>query len=558
MNKKISVVINYRNDDYYEDCLSRISKSLNMNLYFLEKIGMKSLVDFNIVDWGSIKPLHDSVEVFSKFKENINFFYVEKKIADQLSVDQPNKFHLDKSPNLGFRMSKGEFILQTGCDQIISRSGWFNLLNLLKEKEKFSFDIDNTLFYIPRKKIDLEFYEKDPSIEIFERYINYSDFTAMKFKTPGFYLGGGYCLMCNRKIIEKLNGHTEVNIPGSANDLDFNTRIKKLGVDQVDCSGLGVNLFKFPSKLNSKRNLLLYKSKKTRFFPNLSKSIKPNDENWGLKNEKIEIKTPNKLIDTLIKSKDENFFINHEIDNKFSILKQLSLLSKFEDVSFDFKEWNLIFQLTKIIKLSRVFSLIEFGFENINRLNVIGKEHKSLEILSFDINCLKLNNNYTNRLLKVQNSLSNNRFAKFIALNSDNFEEFEKWIKKIKFERYANLYLINLSSVESNNLSIKIEEQIKEIKDYVSIIIFYNSKKNKNLYIPNISQNYKNIFSSKNTEIFINNDIENKNNYFEKIILKFNYLNYLSLSFIYSIYTIYNKTTFLLKKIHRSIFQFKY
>ena len=558
MNKKISVVINYRNDDYYEDCLSRISKSLNMNLYFLEKIGMKSLVDFNIVDWGSIKPLHDSVEVFSKFKENINFFYVEKKIADQLSVDQPNKFHLDKSPNLGFRMSKGEFILQTGCDQIISRSGWFNLLNLLKEKEKFSFDIDNTLFYIPRKKIDLEFYEKDPSIEIFERYINYSDFTAMKFKTPGFYLGGGYCLMCNRKIIEKLNGHTEVNIPGSANDLDFNTRIKKLGVDQVDCSGLGVNLFKFPSKLNSKRNLLLYKSKKTRFFPNLSKSIKPNDENWGLKNEKIEIKTPNKLIDTLIKSKDENFFINHEIDNKFSILKQLSLLSKFEDVSFDFKEWNLIFQLTKIIKLSRVFSLIEFGFENINRLNVIGKEHKSLEILSFDINCLKLNNNYTNRLLKVQNSLSNNRFAKFIALNSDNFEEFEKWIKKIKFERYANLYLINLSSVESNNLSIKIEEQIKEIKDYVSIIIFYNSKKNKNLYIPNISQNYKNIFSSKNTEIFINNNIENKNNYFEKIILKFNYLNYLSLSFIYSIYTIYNKTTFLLKKIHRSIFQFKY
>jgi hypothetical protein len=75
VEKKVSIVINYRNDQYFDDCLNRISKSINMNLYFLEKIGMRSLVDFNIVDWGSKNPLHENVEIFSDFKENVKFFF---------------------------------------------------------------------------------------------------------------------------------------------------------------------------------------------------------------------------------------------------------------------------------------------------------------------------------------------------------------------------------------------------------------------------------------------------------------------------------------------------
>ena len=116
-------------------------------------------------------------------------------------------------------------------------------LNIINNKQNFSINIDNTLFYIPRKFIDLDFYYKDPSFEVFERYLNYSNFSAIKYKQPTFYVGGGYGLMANRKIIESLNGHTEVNIPGSANDLDFNTRIKKMGLDQVDCSSFGINFF---------------------------------------------------------------------------------------------------------------------------------------------------------------------------------------------------------------------------------------------------------------------------------------------------------------------------
>ena len=60
-----------------------------------------------------------------------------------------------------------------------------------------------------------------------------------------------------------------------------------MGLDQVDCSSFGINFFKFPSKPNSNRNSLLYITKKTRFYPNLSDTTKPNDENWGLKQENI-------------------------------------------------------------------------------------------------------------------------------------------------------------------------------------------------------------------------------------------------------------------------------
>ncbi len=558
MEKKVSIVINYRNDQYFDDCLNRISKSINMNLYFLEKIGMRSLVDFNIVDWGSKNPLHENVEIFSDFKENVKFFFVDKSITEAHSVDHANGFHLDKSPNVGFRMSKGEFIIQSGADQIISRSGWFNLLNIINNKQNFSINIDNTLFYIPRKFIDLDFYYKDPSFEVFERYLNYSNFSAIKYKQPTFYVGGGYGLMANRKIIESLNGHTEVNIPGSANDLDFNTRIKKMGLDQVDCSSFGINFFKFPSKPNSNRNSLLYKTKKTRFYPNLSDTTKPNDENWGLKQENILTMSPQKITNKLEEINKHNFFLEKNNLKPLTIFEQLGHLSKFEKISYNLSEWRLIFQISKIIKSSKIFSLIEFGYDNSDRLNVVGKEFKSLEIISFDIECLIGNNNYINRLLRIQNSLSNNRHGKFVPLNSNNFEEFSKWVDKAKFQDYANIYLVNISSIRDEIVLKKIELQIKESKDYISFVILYDPLKSKKNLQPNINEYFKSILIDKKIKIFINKNINDDNKYSKKIIFKFKLIKLFCLIFLYSAYSSYIKITSTLKKIHKVIFKFKY
>ena len=50
--------------------------------------------------------------------------------------------------------------------------------------------------------------------------------------------------------------------------------------------------------------------------------------------------------------------------------------------------------MIKIIGSTRIFSLVEFGFENENRLTAIGQHFKSIEILSFDILTKKIIQNY--------------------------------------------------------------------------------------------------------------------------------------------------------------------
>ena len=54
-------------------------------------------------------------------------------MKDKINLkNYPNKFNLNKAPNLAVRLSKGEFVVQATSDQILSRAGWFNLLNFIE------------------------------------------------------------------------------------------------------------------------------------------------------------------------------------------------------------------------------------------------------------------------------------------------------------------------------------------------------------------------------------------------------------------------------------------
>ena len=58
-----------RNDKYYSNNLQILSQTINTNLFFLDKINKRSLVEFNILDWGSIDPLHQNILINEKYKK---------------------------------------------------------------------------------------------------------------------------------------------------------------------------------------------------------------------------------------------------------------------------------------------------------------------------------------------------------------------------------------------------------------------------------------------------------------------------------------------------------
>ncbi len=554
---KVSFNIVSRNDNYYSDNLEILSKTLNTNLFFLNQIEMISMVEFNVIDWGSKDPLHQNIKIYEKFKKNVNFFYVNKEAADRVSKNYPNKFNLNKSPNLAVRLSRGEFIIQGTSDQIMSRAGWFNLLNFIENKKIFNCDIDNTIFYIPRKILEFDFYKKNPSIVILEDFLQHYNSSYMKSKSSTFFIGGGYSLLCNKKLIEKMGGiNNEENNPNSGNDADLNIRLKRLGVNQIDTNSLGIVFYKFPSDINAERNKLL-KKKITRQYPAIPINNYPNGENWGMKNEKIEKYEPSNIIEDLNENNKISFILDNKYSTKLNISKLLGILSKFHNPNFDIKEWKLIFLIISIITSNRIFSFIEFGFDNINRLISIGQEIKSVELLSIDIESQKSEYFYLNRLGKVQEALSRKRFGKFTALNTPNLNEFKNNIDKIKFENGTNIFLINIASIKNNELLSKIEKQINDIKNFTSYIIFWDKQGKKNNF-PNISQNFKKIYSNQNINIFVNNKIKSTNVEGNINLQDLSYYSIIKLLPIYLIYSIYASVSSLLKRIHKKLFKFKY
>ena len=555
---KLSLIISTRNDDFYEDNLKRLSKTVNTNLYFLDKLGLISDVEFNIIDWGSKKPLSEDLRILKNFTNKVNFFHIDKDTADKNSEFYPNKFNLDIPPNIGVRVSKGEFIIQATSDQIFSRTSWYNLLNILNNENKFNFNLNNTILYVPRKIIEYDFYKKNPSIETLEEFLDHSNSSYMQVKNSNFFIGGGYSLLCKRKILYDVGGiNSEKNNIGTGNDWDLNARLKKLGIKQMDTSIFGVAFYKFPSSSISQRNKVLT-SGKTRNAPSAPIKIFPNDENWGLKNYVFKTEKSKINIEDINSLNSNNFLISKNYFNKFNLMQLLGVLSKFNNINFDFREWLFTFNIIKIIGSTRIFSLVEFGFENVNRLNAIGQHFKSIEILSFDILTKKVIQNYLDRQPVVQSKLSRVRYGKFVPLISDDYQQFDNHINKMKIENFSNLFLVNTNLIENEEMSEKLKSTIIRMNNNISFIVFNNNRKKDNFDYSKIDSNFVKIKDNSICKIFLNRNLLDQIKNKDEIFFKIGNFKLLFLAIFYTFFSIYSIIAKNLKFLHKIIFKFKY
>ena len=123
----LEVVIPNTNDKFHYQLSKRFSKSLELNILFLQNSAFFKKVNFTIVDWGSKKKFSDVFKLNKKILDKIYFINVPKKVANKFSKNSINFFHASISSNIGFRRTKKKFILQIAHDQIIPTFCWNNL-----------------------------------------------------------------------------------------------------------------------------------------------------------------------------------------------------------------------------------------------------------------------------------------------------------------------------------------------------------------------------------------------------------------------------------------------
>tara|TARA_B100000989_G_scaffold295376_1_gene276331 strand:+ start:3461 stop:5113 length:1653 start_codon:yes stop_codon:yes gene_type:complete len=508
MHKLITYVTAIANDGYYKDLVYRIQKTIDLNLFFLNKIKDKYKIEIIIVDWGSKKKFSDLIYVNSKFKKQVKFVYVSEKLTKKHSRNYKNNFNLDTSFNVGIRRAKGKFIIVGGCDQFFDLSSWRNLINFAKENKG-----NKNIFLVPRKILDYDLYKSNFNNEYYLKSLNHFNSTNFKFKAHTFYTGGGFATMLTKSNYTFFRGLNEKMKPGTSNDSESVLRSNLYGLNKVNTDKFGIHLIKFPPIENSLRNKIVY-SKGFRAQPTPTKKINVNNLNWGLKNENLKIsysKNTSKGFENSNKFLSKNFFEYKK--NKLSIYNTLLNSSQFHLKNFFYL--RKIFLTINLIDFLKVSKFSEYGFNNSSTLDIIGNRFKYLDIIIFDNNKKNYSNTYYKRVGSIIDTFNESRYGLFHSIISDKDQIFFDYLKNNYLKGERSLLLIkpgNLNSLKKIFKTLN-KNNYNKLFNYVLIFQsqkFYNKDFLNNLkrkyYIYQINQN--NFFLKKKD--FKNNNIDEK------------------------------------------------
>ena len=440
MKKLLTLLIHTKNDHYHHDLLYRMQRALDLNLYFISKLGTKYSKIFEIiyVDWGSEKKLSESLYVHKNFKNSVKFIHINKQIAKKYSKNFSNYFNPNISFNVGILKSKGKFILATGCDQFFNKQNLENLINFFS-KEKINEKIN---YFLPRKIISNNLYLKNFDNHYYEKFLVELNSSNFNYKTHTFYEGGGFSSIISKKNFIRLKGFSEKLQPGEGLDSEISLRLYLSNSKRINLDNFGIYMYKFPPLEGSNRDKLLYKYSYRKRFVTKSKDIIINKKGWGLNNLRLNFSKPNKISSSY--SNFNNFKkqlkVREEL-NSNTILKNILNLNNINlKLLFDLKNIFLILLLSNKEKIT---NLVEFGFHTKYRLSLIGNVQDNLKITIFDYDQKNFTNKKNFNLYEDISIFSEKNYGIFNPLITTNLTYFYNALKSIFKESKSNLLILN-------------------------------------------------------------------------------------------------------------------
>lgn len=200
--KKLSIITAARDDNFAGDFIERLKKSITYNIKFMEK----NNIDFEyiIVDW---------------FPLNKQYLYKNKDIEELLSDSRIHNVIVDNSiaepeklnslvlyewfaKNAGIRLAKGDYILLTNGDIIMSQQLWEDIKEVLERPE-----IDNDHYFRSWERLLVNF-EDDNTLNVKQSYgLHYPDCPNDSHICSPY--SGDFTFVSKQAIIEKGRAHNE-------------------------------------------------------------------------------------------------------------------------------------------------------------------------------------------------------------------------------------------------------------------------------------------------------------------------------------------------------------
>ena len=297
----LTICTHGKDDDYMGDFIYRLTTTINLLGTHLSTIEMTDLVEVLIVDWGSKKPLSESVVFCHEACIISKFIHVprEKILATQENKDY---YHTTRAINVGVRRAQGKFIFITSPDQLFSLPAIERLLMVLQKKVLLGVDVEDAFLVVPRIQIPWQMAKRQPTIQEWGNFLIHNEY-ALDHEPAVFKhcFGVSSGFIMSAKNIRELGGFDEAQRGWGWSDIDFGLRATQ-SHRYVWLSNLGINMFHMGHPPTGRRQVALSQPNTARF----TSSPVVNDPNWGLNDSQFQVDIATYREDEYLKSLKRN------------------------------------------------------------------------------------------------------------------------------------------------------------------------------------------------------------------------------------------------------------
>jgi hypothetical protein len=359
MATTLSIVSILKNDDHDHSLVYKLNTILGIyNSLFKNYTNKK--IELLFVDWGSKKPVLDSLKITKFLSKQISYFHILPK--DAKKINPKESFPVAQALNFGIRKSVGQYIMVTGVDQFLGPQQLSLLISILETPKYHHLD-PLALFTMPRKFLNAKWHlwKEPPAHTIF--YLNYLN----QHKLPFYNDNVNYCSGEGALLTHKENIEVSLLLDESWNGYGWNDiQLFLRSTQKKEHHNLGNNgifMYKFPRSLGSRKNLV-NAGKLVKKYPKgyFNLGIPKKSKDWGIDSRYNRI-CKEKIIEST-KSKPNNDRVKDSDETSFAISYDHSLL----DIILNFI--CLKYSINKLI-ISEYFLRPKnsFLFEFINSFN---------------------------------------------------------------------------------------------------------------------------------------------------------------------------------------------
>ncbi len=289
--KILTVALSGRDDDYMLDFRYRLATTISYLARNLQRLGRLDDVEVLFADWGSDPPLARSLTLDADSARLTRFVHVPQSVTREIRGTATG-YHTAMALNVSIRRARGEYILVTGSDTLISQGSLDCLLKVLSGVSPVPFAPERTYMQLRRNQISWRFVHRRPTRDEFDRYLLLNPMGIPDPHWARFSLGeGSGGILVHRSRWHELRGVDERMAGYGRSDFDLCMRVSQQ-YPWVELSGLGVILYHMEHAPYGRRADLSTAQHPPDRKLVLFQAFQANDENWGLGDRDLEVQIP--------------------------------------------------------------------------------------------------------------------------------------------------------------------------------------------------------------------------------------------------------------------------